>query len=210
MTLSAAALTTVANVVDELELADSADTKVRARIERYIESASGFVRGLLGRQVHSGTFTVDVAGMDHPTLILPITPITSITSITLRDGDVVDAADYEIENAEAGFVRRIGDVWPSEMRNTAGVVAVGIPGTERRNVRVVYVGGWVTPSQGVSTVPDAVADAVVELVVSRWRRRGRDLNLDSQTLERSSASWGGAPVPPSVLTALSPYMRTAA
>lgn len=211
MTLSAAALCTVAVCLDELDIVD-ADARVRARIERYIESASSLIGSILGngsaRQLHAIERTVTVAGMDHPTLILPHTPIVSIAEISI-DGAVVDAADYEVENADAGFVRALGGVWPADMLATSGVVAVGVPGTERRNISVTFTAGWLTPAQGNSTLPAAIEDAAVELVTSRYRRRGQTLRVAGEALAKSSYNFGGVGVPAEVMAALAPYIRVA-
>lgn len=211
MTLSVAALCTVATVLDELDLADG-DSKVRARIERYIESASSLVASILGnggaRQLHQVARTVSVAGMGHPTLILPHTPLVSIAEISVDDV-VVDPGDYEIENADAGFVRNLAGLWPVEMIARDGVVSAGILGTERRNISVTYTAGWLTPGQGGSTLPSAIEDAAVALVVTRFRRRGQTLRTAGETFEKSSYSYAGAGVPAEVMASLAPYIRVA-
>ena len=213
MTLASSALTTVATVLDELDL-EGADRKVRARIERYITSASSLVAVILGngrtRQLHEAAVTVAVAGMGHPILILPHTPIVSVAEV-LIDDEAVDADEYEIHNAEAGFLFRVDGTWPASMLIRGGTVGARAPGTERKNIEVTYTAGWKTPAQaGTQTLPTAIEDAVVELVVSRWRRRGKDLRVVGETLAGgSSYTYGGAAVPPEVMAALGPYVRIA-
>lgn len=217
MALSAAALTTVDAVRDELDLDDDTDRKVRERLERYIESASSLVAVILGAgrvmQLHRGAVTVAVAGRDTPTLILPHTPIVTVTEVTVDD-DVVPVDEYEVEDADCGFLRRLGDIWPFDGQVTAGVVQAPMYATARRNVSVTYTAGWVTPAQATTelprTLPHCLEDAVVELVTSRWRRRNKDLRIVAETHAASSYSYGGAPVPAEIMAALGPFIRIAA
>lgn len=215
MALSAAALTTLAVCLDEVDIESaSADSKVRARLERYIEAASSLVGVILGGgapiQLHRGEVTVAVAGQDTTTLILPHTPIVAIDEVAIDD-EVLDPSDYEIEDAEAGFLRRLDGVWPFEGLKTAGFVTAPVWSTARRNVSVTYTAGWVTPGQATEllprTLPHAIEDAVVELVTSRWRRRNKDLRVVGETFEQSSYTYGGVPVPAEVMAALAPYVR---
>lgn len=214
MALAASALCTVAVVADELDI-DSKDLQThRARLERYINAASSLIALILGagkaRQLHEAVVVVDVAGMDDPTLILPHTPIVSIAQVAIGD-DVVDADEYEIANADAGFLLRIGGEWPSEMLGRGGVVTAGRFGTERKNIRVTYTAGWRTPAQGgTQTLPAALEDACVQLVSTRWRSRGKDLRVVAEThAGGNSYTFGGVGVPPEVMAALGPFVRIA-
>ncbi|HEY1100259.1 MAG TPA: hypothetical protein VGF99_15080 [Myxococcota bacterium] len=216
MPLSAAALTTPAAVFDELDLEDDGGV-LRARVERYIEEASSLVASIIGNgrsvQLHHGAAIVSaVKGMDHPTIILPVRPLVSIAEVTV-DGDVVDPDDYDIVNADAGFVDRASGSWPSRMELQAGVVTAGRLGTERTNITVTYAGGWVTPLQATAelprTLPHAIEGAVQRLVTARWRGRGNDPRLASTSHQSSTYTFGGEPVPPEVMAALAPHIRIA-
>lgn len=214
--LSVAALTTLDACLDEVDLEPSVDRRTRARLERYIEAASSLVAVIIGNgaaiQLHRAEVTVAVAGQNTPTLILPHTPIVAVDEVSI-DGDVVDADEYEVEDADLGFLRRVGGVWPFDGLTTDGVVHVPMWSTARRNVSVTYTAGWVTPGQATEllprTLPHAIEDAVVELVTSRWRRRNKDLRVAAETLEKSSYTYGGVPVPAEVMAALAPYVRIA-
>lgn len=213
MALSAAALTTLATALDELDVEDDAD-RVRARVERYIEGASSLIAIMLGagaaRQVHEGTVVQRVRGMDHPTIILSTTPIVSIESIAIGDA-VVDPDDYEIADAAAGFVDRIGGLWPAEQAWADGAVTTPRLGTERTNITVTYTAGWRTPAQGgTRTLPFAIEQACLALVRQAWHSRGTDPRLISTTNTGSTYQFSGLPVPPEVLGALEPFMRIAA
>ncbi len=214
MALLPSALTTVATVADDLDIESKNLAKYRARLERYITAASSMVALILGngraRQIHEASVVVDVAGMDHPTLILPHTPIVSVASVVIA-GDVVDSAAYEVGDAEAGFLQRIGADWPSERLAAGGVVTVGRRGTERKNIRVTYTAGWRTAAQGgTQTLPPAIEHATVLLVTMLWNMRGKDPRIASEThAGGNSYTFAGGAVPVEVMGLLSPFIRVA-
>jgi hypothetical protein len=207
--LSADALTTVATVLDEIDLAE-ADSKTRTRVERYINAASSLVRSICGRQLTYAAGIVEKRpGFGGCRLLLDRTPIVAVASVVV-DGDTLDASEYEIEDAAVGFVFRAAG-WPDTALITATPSGHAAPGTEAPSIVVTYTGGWVTPAQATvelpRTLPHAIEDAVVELVTSRWRRRNTDLRVVGQTFEQSSYTYGGVAVPAEVMAALAPYVR---
>jgi hypothetical protein len=213
MALSAGALTTVAVVADELSV-DAGDADTLARLERYIDACSSLIAVTLGngraRQLHEAAVVSVVAGMDHPTLVLPHTPIVSITSIEV-DGEPLDVDAYEIEDAEAGFVRCLSGVWRAQLIARGFVVGRGVPGTERRYITAGYIAGWRTrPQGGTITLPPAIEDACVQLVASRWRARGADARVAQEAGSNTSRTFYGDPLlPPSIMAALAPFVRVA-
>jgi hypothetical protein len=209
--LATGALTTRATILDELELDD--DEQKGARVERYINEASSLIAVILGdgkpRQLHSASVIEKVAGKRHSILILQHTPIVSITTIVVGE-DTLDADEYEIHDAEAGFVHRIGDVWPSEMLVEDDIVGAVVAGSERKNITATYVAGWVTPAQsGTRTLPYAIERACIDMVVTLWRRRGKDLRVVAESYEHSSYTYGGVAIPAEVMGALAPFIRIA-
>lgn len=208
MALSSDALTTVATVLDELDVADDGGA-VRARVERYINLASAWAARICGRTFVYGAAVVERhRGMGTVRLHLG-RPIVSITSIVV-DGTTLDADSYLVEDATAGVVfREAGFPWTAQAQ--PGPSYHLVPGSEEPSIVVTYAGGWVSPAHATNvlprTLPYDLEDAVVELVVSRWRRRGQDVRVRSSGFESSSYTFGGEPVPPEVMAALGPYMR---
>lgn len=213
MALSTDALTTLAVVLDEVDIESATATKEqRARLERYIEAASSLVASILQRPL---AYNVDVVercrGFGGARLLLSRAPIVSVGSIVV-DGDTLDPAGYQIEDADAGILFR-GVGWPDTAMVTASPSGHTAPGTEAPSIVVTYTAGWVTPGQATGllprTLPHAIEDAVVELVTSRWRRRNKDLRVVGETYQQSSYTYGGVPVPAEVMAALAPYIRLA-
>jgi len=211
--LSTEALTTLAVVLDEVDIAAADATKEqRARPERYIESASSLVASILQRPVVYAAGAVEhCRGYGGARLLLRRTPVVAIDSIVL-DGVTLDADGHEIEDADTGMLFRAAG-WPDTAMVTVTPSGHTAPGTEAPAIVVTYDAGWVTPGQASEllprTLPHAIEDAVVELVTSRWRRRNKDLRVVGETLEKSSYTYGGVPVPAEVMAALAPYVRIA-
>ena len=185
MALSASALTTVAALRAELDL--DVDPAKTALLERYIEAASAMVVRFCGRELAQATRVEKHRGMGTVRLFLNAPPIVSITSIVIDD-DALDAADFEIEDAGAGIVYCAdGFAWSAQEQ--AGPSYHLAPGTEAPSIVVTYVGGWITPSSASRDLPFDIEQAVIELAVSMWKRRGRDVALTGESFETSSYSY---------------------
>jgi hypothetical protein len=209
------ALTTLAIVLDELGIAGDGGAQ-DTRLVRYINAASDFAAGYCGRTFHRAEVVETAAPRGGVYLLLARTPIVSIVSIF--DGGVeLDAGSYEIRDAFAGIVHRSsGWRWPAARRATITYPAV--PGTEDASIEATYVGGYATPAQVAEggayageavTVPSDLEDAVVQLVVSRWKGRTRDRRIASESYSHAAFTYLGEPVPPEVRATLDRYARPA-
>jgi len=207
--LDSRALVTAAQVFDEIDVEDDAGT-LRARVERYITAASMTAARIIDRPLHYDPAVVErVAGSGGNRLLLSRTPIVSIASVVI-DGEAADVADIVVESRTAGILYREAG-WPWAPQLQPGPSYHPLPGTEAPSIVVTYAGGWVTPTQVAGpltlTVPEDLADAVLELVTSRWKRRGNDLRVTSSNNTASSYAFGGVSMPPEVLAVFESYQR---
>lgn len=191
--LPPAALTTVAAVLDELDLEDDGGP-IRARLERYIASASAVAASIIGRAVHyDAAFieTVDSRGV----LFLHRTPIVALATVVTQGGVGLGVAGAIID-ADLGIVTR------------------GVVGWPDGSVTATYAGGWVTPTQAATlglpqTLPLDVEDAVIQLVTSRYRRRGKDAGIVGESFTGSTFTYDGQAVPASIMGILAAHQHIA-
>lgn len=167
-------------------------------VPRLILVASEAVRSYLRRGAlhYSSTVTETLAGYGRVYLSLQRMPIVAITSIAV-DGTTVTSTEYSIYDANAGLVYR-EDGWLWSANYQPGIVYERNPGTEKKNITVVYGGGWVTPGQNsldntqVRTLPYDIEQATIDTCVALYRNRGRDWNVSSETLGGASITYSGA------------------
>ena len=196
------AYTTLERVKIELGLDLAASTN-DVWINYSIQSASKLIETLTGRVFGVRTWTLK---LEQPfgfrRLQLPHTPIISITSIAFK-GDTVLAADYLIEDAEAGFVIRAdGNAWlPTTSANDN---ITGRPSTQPiGQYDITFVAGY-------NTIPEDVADAVLQQVVQNYYKKGRDPAVKSVSVLGDSISYaanGENQYHPSFAAAVSRYTR---
>lgn len=211
--LAAHALTTLAAANAELTLTADAGA-VDALIERYINEASEQITKFCGRPfIRADAIAEKVKGKGTNILRLTRRPILTITSIAIS-GTVVDAADYFIEDAEAGKVYR-ATPWPNTAQRAAGISQPQVPGTEDASqIVVTYNGGYVTPAQAdtgglfvgqTRTLPWEVEGACLKLVAMRYRGRGTDASIAQEGGQNSSRSFFEGRMPPSVARMLNDF-----
>lgn len=133
-------------------------------------------------------------------------PVASITSITRRffDGTLAftyDAADYRLEDAEAGRVR----VWPRSWYwdPRVSVIPTGAAGTLYD--RVVY--------RVTGEIPAGVSQAAEDWVAARWSERSRATGLTSYRTGDDSETYSDARVgepPKEVARAIAGYFHSTA
>lgn len=197
MALAALALTTVSALEQELGITPSSTGTTLALLERAIHAASQAIASALGRELHYATGRIErVAGHRTPQLLARVTPLRSIASIVYLGDDVdetIEADDYEIEDADAGIIRRIGGVWLWTGRSTR-IDADPLGGSELLLYRVTYTGGWVTPAQATELLPRDlpydIEDAALRLAALVYRARGRDESIKSKKLLDASVTYG--------------------
>lgn len=213
--LAANALTSYEAIKCELGLADGK----QPIIERLINAVSDqFEAAAGGRSFYYQTGIIENhRGLGDSRLISRKAPLVTVTSIILRSiqGDAVttyDASSYYIEDAEDGFVFRGGDAvgitqgvggfgagFPWTAQSGQGIRGGPIPGTERKAIELTYDAGYVTEPQQENTrtsgtpltrnLPYDIEQAVIDSVVSNFRRRGRNPGILSKTTAEVSVAF---------------------
>lgn len=191
MSLAANALTNLATLKSELNISVSTHDTY---LERVINATSDFVAQWCNRTFHfEETIVEDVAGYGTNNLLVSRTPIVTIDSITY-DGGVVSASDYEVSDAAAGIIYA-PKLWIWTGLGGSGITHLPRPGTERKLYTVTYDGGYVTEPQVdgdpqlTRTLPYDLEDAVLQIAVYRYRQRGRDQSVQSESLLNASVSY---------------------
>jgi hypothetical protein len=160
-----------------------AGTDHDTRIGVYVDAVQAFVRDYCGRDPAAGfesaTWTEYLDGTGTDVLLLREWPVASITSVKFRTSstafdDAEPASAYYIdpEGTNKGQLYRTGglDVWSH--RDHYGLVWP----KGRRNVQVVYVGGY-------STTPGDLAEACYTLIDAMYSTSLRDVvNAQTATL----------------------------
>jgi len=215
MTLAANALTTVATLADELALSTPDAGSEKARLERYINMASGAIEQFCEREFQQKSRALRLPGSGTLHLVLPATPLVSITSI-VDDGTTVDASTYRIEDAAAGIV--VGDTIWRQADLVAGIAHDVVPGTGKALLVVTYVAGYVLPNDaGTRDLPYDLEQAALITAVSLYRSRGADRRIASEAVGDASVTYAGANtaigrgeggiIPDDAVALLKPYRR---
>lgn len=205
MALNNNALTTVATVKTALGITGSDDD---ALIERLINAASNAIEQYCNRKFARSSVTEKVPGYGRTRLVVSRTPIDTGETITVSyDGDEVDADDYEVENADAGFLYAPGG-WLWTAPALPGAVYHPLPGHERKLYEVTYTGGYQLPKDSGSNtkLPEDIQQACIDLVNYL---KNADPHVASEKLLSYSVSFAGAAqgIPPRVAMFLGPYVR---
>jgi hypothetical protein len=219
--LAANALTTVQAVKTELAITGaSEDTYVETLINR----ASDAVERFCNRVFYKAAAIVEkVEGYGGMSIKVARAPILAVTSITY-DGATLDGTTYEVDDVGAGIIRFIhqGPYWTAAQLPNAAHDP--LPGTERKLYQVTYDAGYVTPAQVEATpaltrtLPYDVEEACILACVDRYKRRGRDPSVKSESLMSASVDyveprWGmdGTPsdLPHAARALLTPWRRLA-
>jgi len=208
MTLSNDALTTIAACEEALGIVAGSENTYLTRL---IESASARIKSYCGRTFYREDDIVEsVSGYGTTKLLVSRTPILDITSITY-DGSTVNSADYKTLVAESGIIYNpAGWYWStSQVQNIA---RDPFPGAEDPLFEVTYDGGWVTPNQVdltsfvTRTLPFDIEQACIELVVLKYRGKGRDPNVTAERLLTGSQTYrDGEDLPESIRSVLDSY-----
>ena len=181
-------LTTYDAVAAWLGTKSTADDGVIARL---ITSQSRRVEAWCGRTFGLGTYIERVDGTGGPGLSLAQFPIVGVASVVClasgqlpSAGEVLDPGDYLSD--ETGITRTDG-----------GVFCAGCG-----NIQVTYTAGF-------ATIPEDVADAVIDLVARKFRARGR-IGVRSESLNGQNTSYDLTGMPDEVASVLAPYKRVVA
>jgi Phage QLRG family, putative DNA packaging. len=177
---STIALVTLASVKTELSISGSSEDDY---LEDLIEAASEEVQGFLNRRLPRATVTDEKHPSDgHPHLLLERTPVTTLTSVE-NDDTALDADNYDLVDAEAGWVQIHAGAIPSHGYRRSGIEQHPHRGLARWLTKVTYVGGYVTPVQSAEvggdyegediTLPKNIRQATIETVTWMYRSQGK-------------------------------------
>lgn len=196
------ALTTLSRVALELDITPGEDADTDTLLKHYINAISDEFQQATGRQFYNKQGHEETAkGYSSDILMVKDhVPIDTITKIEYDDGETtieIDAEHYEIEDADAGMIRRISGLWKYTGRTEIGARENSLHGTERGLYKVTYDGGFVTPQQAFDDntltrdLPSSIEQAVVTRVVQQYRKKGRDLDVISESLGDATVRYAG-------------------
>lgn len=209
------ALTTVSQVETDLGITPDSET---AKLEGLILDASELIANRVNRQFRKEEVTEQLAGLGTVRLLLSRTPIDTAETITVTyDGSEVDADTYEVEDANAGFLRSIYGTWNWDANALPNIAHDVLPGSERKLYEVTYTGGYVLPndSVGVRDLPRDLETACRQLVAQLYYGIGRDPTVvqekvlsGSVTYQKGSVDSGpDSDLPPLTRAAVRRYRR---
>lgn len=209
VSLASNALTTLNAVKDELDLL--ATSEHDDKLLRSINAASAYVEGFCNRKF---AYAVDLvekfAGQGTPRVWLARSPLVSITYVKY-DGATLDADEYEIDDADNGVVYNKRGGWLWSPLAEPGAAYEPLPGYERKLYEVKYTGGFVTPAQETGqlarTLPYDLELVAIDLVVAKWRSRGRDPKVTSERIGPWSATYSSADLTEGARDVLAGYAR---
>ncbi len=200
--LAANALTTLEAAKEYLQVKASDTTKDNI-IKMLINASSGAIEQWCNRKFKKQTHAEYHRGHGRQRLLLDQSPVVSVTSVELNSA-ALDSAEYEIEDADAGILyRETGWPWKGY-----SVGLVGEPGVSTRNIKVVYVAGYVLPKDATAdnprTLPWALEMACWKLVEYYFKT---DISHFSTTFAQSGAVFKPSEMPPHVAKLLEPFTR---
>ena len=190
-------LTSISAVKTLLGISDSSQDTLLTQLLAGVDAT---IKQWLRRDIEQATYTEFYSGDGTEVLALNQYPVTSITSVHenasgyftesefTADELLTAGEDYALMRlsstvgSKAGFVRRIGGLWPQPSLRTQQFLSA-FPGAAAGNIRVVYVAGY-------SSVPADLAAAANQLVVRAYNQRtGGGLGIQQQSYEDASESF---------------------
>jgi len=193
------ALTNLAAVEDVIpDYTKGSSTDDDDRIIRFINAASWLFAEVADRKFHRESEHEErVRAYGTPELyvseFLPVDSISSIKWDVSDTSDTIDASNYEIFNAETGYIHADG-VWSDTGLTQSGIVQGGKTASQRPIYLVTYTGGWITPKQdddGVGTrdLPWDVEQAVLDQVTFLEDRHEFGFNVSKIDMDDGSVSF---------------------
>jgi len=190
------ALTTWDTVADECGLEPTAQDRATRLINVASDAIEGFCDRRFGRRVVTGEL-YDPIGSNR--LLLARSPVVSIQQIVV-DGTVVLAGEYEIEDAERGWLWRDHGWFVSERMVAGSASGTVIPNSSKRTIAVDYTAGWILPKDDAELaqrdLPYDLEQACIDTVASLWRQRGTDktaARFDQLNNGIGTGQWGYLP-----------------
>lgn len=175
-------LTTVADVKAFLGITFTTDD---ALIQTLVSNASAFIGQYCNRRIMSASYTESYNGYGGDTLVPNNFPITQVASVMV-DGVVIPAAGSP---TQSGFVNDDKAIYLRGYSFNTG----------RKNVQVTYTAGF-------ATVPPELAQACIEIIAVKYKRR-TEYHVSGRTLDGQMITYNTADVPASAGAVLSQYQR---
>lgn len=198
-----------------------------------LTAASLAVRDYIGYPLLRQNYEETVKGYGLATIMLNRTPVRGIFGVfsgtDTGTGTEITSTEYEVENEEAGFLRRKVGPWPWTAQSGGGFVeSEPIAGTELPRYMVRYEAGWLftqstaavngscstaygTTSTG-RNLPENIELAALQTAKTMWLGRKRDPAVESKSIGDLSINYGSAgadvTVPETAKGLLRSYVRT--
>lgn len=196
--LSVHALTTIEALKAELSIPED-DKSQDALLARAVNAASDAIRRYCGRDFARAEMTEHLTGRGSPALLVSLSPVVSVDAIAIH-GQEIDVNDIAIDRDSGIIVLRRG-VWPE---------------SDRPNVSVTYVGGWVTPVQSSDErerdLPHDIEEACLIIATNRMQSMGQPVDaqiLQVEQIRVHFAEGGRQGIPQQAAMLLEPYVRWA-
>lgn len=170
-------LTTLIRVKEELGLTGSTSDSL---LVSQIQEASSLIKSYCGREFARETVTETFVGNGMVDTVLARTPVVSITACSF-DGSTVGSSTYEIQNPDAGIVRRIDNVWTNTEYKRWNVERYSIPGG-KNDWSITYSSGYITPGStvGQRNLPHDIERACIDITKSLYLRSEEDPRIKHQ------------------------------
>lgn len=178
-------LCAVSDVQAFLSLPAEQDT---ALLQSLITSASAFVANWLSRDIFSQTYVETVNGNGGDRMVLKNYPVTAIDSMGI-DGLPLNVSTLTNGGSADGYVFDDSTLYLRGWSLSPGV----------QNITVTYTAGY-------DSVPADLAQACVEIVATKYKRR-TNLEVSGKTLNGETISYTMTDIPASAKVVLSQYQR---
>lgn len=159
-------LITVASAKTYLGIA-AIDTTYDDIIEDMILAVGDIFDNELNRKLQSETYTIYMDGTGTQSIFVPSYPITSITSINI-DADRVFGSGTLVSSGDYVFYQSTGEI---KMFKSEYPVRYNYFPTGSQNIKVVYVGGYLTSGTTITLPYDLIKAAKdqVKFLFKKWK-----------------------------------------
>lgn len=213
------ALTTLDNVKTELGLTTTGSDDY---LERQINTYSDFFERRTEKKWYRSEVTESAQSFGDTRLqVSEHLPIQSVSEVKIYD-DVVSGSNYEVEDADVGWIRYDDGTFESTVVQKRRVEHYDH--TYEYKAQVSYDGGYITPYQATTgtysgsqvTLPLDIEQAVIQTVTNKYRLQGSANNIQSEQLGDASVDYskninmtqmGGMEVSPGLESAINFYKK---
>jgi hypothetical protein len=182
--------TTLARAAARLQVSES-----EGELPAVITAASRALSNVLGYPAHLREEVVEtVAGAGGAYVWLKAGQVRQLRAVSVY-GQELPTEAYALDSARHGRVVRRGGLWPFTGSSSAGVSSIPLRTHDTGDIAITFDAGWVTPGQVALTpslerdLPEDLEEAALLTVTAWWRRRGRDTDVQSESLGDASLSY---------------------